>query len=112
AERRGIDGDAQRQGEHSNRGECWILAKRAAREAHVLGEHFQPGKTAALAIRFLGLLKTAQSHQGLPPRLLWSHACAKVVFDMQGKMALHLGVEIEGAALMPEQRAEAHNEAA
>src|SRR5215475_955609 len=112
AEHRCVNGNAQRQREHSDDGEAGTPAKRAPGEAHIFDQGLQPGKASVPTISFFRLLQTAQLHERLPSSLLWTHARANVVLDVHCEMAVHLGVEIAVVALTSEERGQANKETA
>jgi len=76
---------------------------------NVLPKRLQPRQSALVAIGLLGGLAPSQLDHRLALRLLRRHTQAKIVLDVQLKMALDLVVEFTIFALLVEQAANSHH---
>jgi hypothetical protein len=109
-EERGVHADAERQRDDDDAGEARRLAKLAQREFQILCQVLKKGDGAALANGLARLLHSTQMDQRPSARLLWRHADADVVVDVQLEMALqfrgNLGTHLRVRLGPAEQAAE------
>src|SRR6266498_5425895 len=109
AEDRGVRSDAEREREHGHDGKAGILAQHSCAISNVLPQRFQHRKASLISVSFLYGLNSSQFDHRLLARLFRRHAHAKIVFDVQLKMALDLLIKFPVLALLVEQAANSHH---
>ncbi len=106
AEHRRRGADAEREGEHGDRGERRRAPQHAPAVPHVLPQHLEAGARADVTHFFLDLFRAAELHEGLPPRVIGRGAALDLLVDEHRERRLHLVVEVRVDAAAPEQVAD------
>ena len=91
--------DSERKREDCGKRESWRFTQLPESESGVMEKTFEERKCAALAPGLSCLFHAAQSDQGIPARLLRSHAGTEIIVDVHLKMGFELGGKLIVSAL-------------
>src|SRR5260370_16761317 len=106
SENAGVHAHAERQREHRDGREAWILDQHSPAKPQVVQQHFQYWQSSALPNHLFRLLDPAELHKRFPAPLSAAHAPTQIVFDVHLEMAFHLGGEFPLSPCSPEESAQ------
>src|SRR5690348_4356904 len=86
--------DTESEGKNRQGSEAGGLAQHAEGEAEVLEQSFEERKAASFAMLLFGLLRAAETKQGLPARFSRRKAAAEIFLDGEFQMRRHFHVEV------------------
>src|ERR1700733_2444041 len=82
-----VRSDTQGEGKDGNQSEAWRVPDLTRSKAYILNQRIDEWKSSLPAIAFLRLGYPAKFEKCGPPRILWRHTAAQVLFD--GKFKMH-----------------------